>query len=67
MQLFQDFNNEEFDVSKLLFDILQSPAEKQIQKLNSNSLTTNRQDTDVVMQEPYMPRVSDSDRENIPC
>ena len=37
MQLFQDFNNEEFDVSKLLFDILQAPAEKQIQKLNSNS------------------------------
>ena len=37
MQLFQDFNNDEFDVSKLLFDILQAPAEKQIQKLNSNS------------------------------
>ena len=37
MQLFQDFNNEEFDVSKLLFDILQASAEKQIQKLNSNS------------------------------
>ena len=39
MQLFQDFNNEEFDVSKLLFDILQAyaSAKKKIQKLNSNS------------------------------
>ena len=37
IQLFQDFDNEGFDVSKLLFDILQAPAEKQIQKLNSNS------------------------------
>ena len=42
-------------------------AEIQIQKLTPTVLTTNRQDTVVVMQEPYMPRVSDSDREYIPC
>ena len=58
MQLFQDFNNEEFDVSKffLIQQILLTPK----------ILTTVRQDMDVVMQEPYVPRVSDSDREYIP-
>ena len=36
-------------------------------ELTPTVLTTALQDTDVEMQEPYMPRVSDSDREYIPC